>query len=272
MRALVGALVALVTACGDDGGGATGDAAPPDGIELTVLEAYGKAWGEPDAAARQRLVEFSTTDNIMLYEPTRTVTARDGVLDAMTQFLTEYPGGSVPIVGVPREAHEYVWLRWEAKDGGGGSLGVGLDLMKLSGELRIERVHSFFGTLPLLLGTNTAVQQALIDAWNETDVGVRATHLQTAVTDNILVAFEGEQTVFTGRAAFAALIANRQTANAGQQYALTTGYLSLPAAFHAAWKTVQSDGTTMIASGVVMAVLAEDGRISELVYWNGTQP
>jgi hypothetical protein len=272
MRALVGALVVLVTACGDDGGGATGDAAPPDGIELTVLEAYGKAWGEPDAAARQRLVEFSTTDDITLYEPTRTVTARDGVLDAMTQFLTQYPGGSVPIIGVPREAHEYVWLRWEGKDGSGGSLGVGLDLMKLAGDLRIGRIHSFFGTLPTQVGTNTAVQQALVDAWNETDVGVRTTHLQTAVTDNITVAFEGEQTVFTGRAAFAALIANRQNANVGQQYALTTGYLAMPTAFHAGWRTVASDGTTVIAAGVMMAVLADDGRISELVYWNGAQP
>lgn len=270
---MVGAWIAIVAACGDDGGGkVTGDATTPDAIELTVLEAYGKAWGEPDPAARRRLVDYSAADNITLYEPTRTVMTRDGIYDAMTLFLTQYPGGSVPLLGNVREAHQRVWLRWEGKDGSGNSLGVGLDLMKLATDLRIERVHSFFGTLPLMLGTNTPVQQALVDAWNETDAALRTMQLQTAVADDVVVAVEGEQTVFTGRAAFAALIANRQTANAGQQLVLTTGYLTMPSAFHVAWKTVASDGTTMLAAGVMMAVLGDDGRISELVYWTGSLP
>jgi len=270
MRALIVALA--LAACGDDGASNTDAAKAADAISVSILDAYGKAWGEPDASARRRLLEYSAADNLAVYEPTRTLATRDEVYAAMGQFQADVPGGSVVSVGNVREAHQRVWLNWDTRNGSGSSVAVGLDLMKRAGDDRIERVHSFFGTLPLTPGTNTPVQQALVDAWNEPDNGMRSTLLATAMADDVVIAIENQTAVFTGRTAFAALIGNELTASPGRTLRLTTGYLDLPNAFHVAWKTVAADGTTMIAAGVMMAILAADGRIAEAVYFDGTLP
>ena len=146
MRGLVAAWVVLM-ACGGGGGGDPADApaadAPADAIMQSILEAYGDAWGERDPAARRRLLEYSAVASIALYEPTRTVPSREGVYAAMTEFQTQYPGGTIPLVGTIREKHDRVWLHWDARDGSGVSLATGLDLMKRAPDMRIERVHSF---------------------------------------------------------------------------------------------------------------------------------
>jgi hypothetical protein len=243
------------------------DSAPED---ISIYEAYARAWGEANPTARQGLIQFAAADNLTLYEPTRTLTPRDAVSDAMGQFLVATPGGKVTISGNVRESHDRAWLRWEAFNGASTSLGVGTDLMKLGVDARIERVHSFFGTLPLAIGTNSAVQQALIDAWNEPDNSLRNMKLQMAVTDTVVVSLESATGVYTGRAAFSAVIGNQLNTTPTRLMSVTSGYLQMPSGFMIAWKL--ADGSTTTGSGVMMALLAGDGRISELVYWDGAQP
>jgi hypothetical protein len=269
MRELI--VVCALAACGDDSSKATDDAQPPDAITLSILDAYGKAWGEPNADARRRLLEYAAVETLTVDEPTRSLASRDEVYAAMGQFQVDVPGGSVVAVGNIRESHDRVWLNWDTKNGSGTSVAVGTDLMKRStADMRIERVHSFFGTLPLMLGANTPVQQALIDAWNQPDNAMRATLLATALADNVVVSMEFQQSVFTGRVAFSALIGNELTAAPTRIYSVTSGYLTMPNAFYVAWKT--ADGATTMQSGVMMAILAGDGRISEAVYWTGAVP
>lgn len=265
-------LLYVLSACGDDGGMAAVDAQPADAITLSILDAYGAAWAEADAAARGRLLEYSTVETITVSDPNGTVASRSELDAQMAQFQSDVPGGSVPVIGNIREAHDRVWLQWEVRNANGAGMGRGVDLMLRDGDQRIARVHSFFGIPTPPTGTNTPVQQALIDAFNQSDNTMRATLLATAMADNVVVAIEDQTSTFSGRVAFSAVIANQLTASPGRTYSVTTGYSSIPNAFHVAWKTVASDGTTMIESGVMMAVLATDGRIEEAVFWTGTLP
>jgi hypothetical protein len=90
------------------------------------------------------------------------------------------------------------------------------------------------------------------------------------VTDTVVVSLESSAGVYTGRAAFAAVIGNQLNTSPNRLMSVTSGYLQLPSAFMVAWKL--ADGSTTMGSGVMMALLADDGRISELVYWDGAQP
>jgi hypothetical protein len=271
-RALV-CCVAL--GCGGSEGGTT-DAAnadgTPDAITLPIVEAYGKAWDAEDSLARRNLLEYSAVDTLALYEPARMLSSREAVYTAMTQFHTDVPGGTIPLVGNIREKHDRVWIRWRTLDRNQTEILVGLDLMRRSADHRLDRVNSFFGTLPTILGADTAVQQAFLDAWNQSDAGQRMTLLDTAVTDDVVVVLEDEAAIATGRTALSTLIGARLTASPDRQLARTTGYLTMPTAFHTAWKTTASDGTTVLATGVMMCLLAGDGRISEIVVWNSTEP
>jgi hypothetical protein len=282
MRRLLGVCIAVLAACGDkgattdDGGNGSGsdrDATPlPDSApeDISIYEAYARAWGEPNETAARGLIEFAAADTLTLYEPTRTLMPRDAVLTAMLEFSTATPGGHIDISGNVRESHDRAWLRWEAFNGASTSLAVGTDLMRLAVDARIERVHSFVGTLPTAVGANTAVQQALIDAWNEPDTSLRNMKLQTALTDNIVVSIESATGVTTGRAALSAVIGNQLNAAPNRLMSVTSGYLEMPSAFMVAWKL--ADGSTTMGAGVMMALIAGDGRISELVYWDGAQP
>jgi hypothetical protein len=282
MRRIVGVCIALLAACGDKGGGTTEgdggvimdrDATPlPDSApeDLSIYQSYARAWGEPDATAKRGYLEFAANDNLMLYEPTRTLASREEVLTAMTQFVTDTPGGKVEITSNVRESHERAWLRWEAFNGNNASIAVGTDLMKLAADAHIERVHSFFGTLPATVGTSSPVQQALIDAWNEPDNSLRNMKLMTAVTDNVVLSMESASGVSTGRFAVSAVIANQLVANPNRLMSVTSGYLQMPSGFMVAWKL--ADGATTLGSGVMMALLGGDGRITELVYWDGAAP
>ncbi|HEY5920707.1 MAG TPA: hypothetical protein VIV11_03510 [Kofleriaceae bacterium] len=265
------AIWAVVAACGNGGGSgvdATGDPLA-DGIGLSILDAYGKAWGEGDAAARKRLLEYSAVDTLTVYEPTRTLASRDAVDAAIVEFLAGTPGGSVVLVGNIREAHERVWLRWDTRNGSGTSIAAGVDLMKRGPDQRLERVHSFFGSLPTTVGTHTPVQQALIDAWNQPNGSMRNALLATAVTDDVVFAIESESVIISGRATLSAIIGTKLSAEPGRVLSVTSGYLDLPKAFHVAWKV---DGTTGPPSGVMMGLLADDGRIAEAVYFDGAEP
>jgi hypothetical protein len=283
MRTLFGVCVALLVACGDKGGGNTDgggtgdgnprdatplpDSAPPD---ISIYEAYAQAWGEADATARQGLLDFSVVDTLTVYEPTRTLASRTEVEAAMVQFLADYPGGTIPIIGNVRETKQRAWFNWDVKNGNNTSVQLGFDVMKVAADARIERVHSFFGTLPAAVGANTAVQQALIDAWNEPDNSLRNMKLMMAVTDNVAVVLESAPGVSTGRAALSAVIGNQLNTTPTRLMSVTSGYVQMTSGFAVAWKL--ADGGTTMGAGVMMALLAGDGRISELVYWDSATP
>jgi hypothetical protein len=264
----------LLAGCSDSS--ALPDAKPvdatPDAITFPVLEAYRKAWEAPDDVSRRNLLEYSAADALALYEPTRMLLSREEVYSAITGFQAQYPGGSVLFITNVREKHDRVWVGWRVFNGSQKELATGLDLMRRASDGRLDRVHSFYGGALPATGTDTPVQQALLDAWNETDANQRTTLLETAVTDDVVVVLEDETAIANGRAALSTLIGDRLTASPGRQLTRTHGYLTMPSAFHTAWHTIASDGTTVLVSGTLMASVATDGRISELVVWNSPQP
>jgi hypothetical protein len=262
----------LALGCGDDAPAIPDAPINPDAIGYSILDAYVQAWAEPDAAVRGRLLEHSTLETIHVHEPTRTLASRAMVDAAMAMFLSQYPGGTIPIVGNVREHNDRLWFRWDVLTASNMMIGTGFDFMKRAADDRLERVHSFFGTLPTTPGANTAVQQALLDAFDEPDPTARLALLETAVTDDVLVSFEGMAALVSGRTALSDAIGGFLAANPGRQSTLTTGYLTLPSAWHVAWRVTASDNTTVLGSGVEFALLAGDGRVAELVLFNGTTP
>jgi len=268
-------LVLAVIGCGSGSTGAPDampiDAtAPPDAIALSVYEAYGAAWGEADEVIRDRLLEHSAVDALVVVEPSRELSSRQAVSDAIEQFLAEYPGGSIPLGGNTREAHARAWLTWDVLDGNGATLVSGTDLMALAGDGRIERIHSFFGVLPPP-GSPDAIQQAWVDAWNEPDPTARLAALDLSVADDVRFALEDDAPV-NGRAALSDYIGAALAALPGRVSEPTSGYLTVPGAWHVAWRDVAADGTTVVGSGVLFVRLAGDGRISDAIAFHGAVP
>ncbi len=282
MRRIGFVCIALLVACGDKGGGTTDgdggvedsrDATPlPDSApeDLSIYEAYARAWGEANPTARAGYLDFSVVDTLTVSDPNGTLASRAEVEAAMTQFLVDVPGGTIPITSNVRETKQRAWFTWDVKSGSNTTVQTGFDVMKLAADARIERVHSFVGTLPTSVGTNSAVQQALLDAWNEPDNSLRNMKLMTAVSDNVVVVLESATGISTGRAALSAVIGNQLNANPNRLMSVTSGYVQMTSGFAVAWKL--ADGATTMGSGVMMGLLASDGRISELVYWDSATP
>lgn len=273
-RQIAGAFALVVIGCGGADDAAAPDAAPPDAVGIGPVEAYVAAWSEPDAAIRARLLEHAAIAELTVHEPTRVLASRDAVDDAIAQFHQQVPGGTVPLVGGPREFDGHLWFYWDALDGAGTRIDHGADWMTLAPDGRVARVYSFFGDLPAP-GAHDAVQQALLDAWNEPDATTRLADLDIAVSADVVVHVESLAAPLVGRAALSDHIAAELAEAPDRVVAASTGYLRVPGGWHRGWRVTVGGDPIAGAEGVVFARLAGGAAtdpITELVLFDGTAP
>lgn len=191
------ATVLLAAACGDssDGGGSATCAPLRDPED--VVRVYGSAWNEPDAAKRLCALEQSLAADATYVDPTIDTTTREGLADAIGQFIATTTGASIVVTsGLDRRAGE-LRFTWEFQ-AGGATVVRGVDYMELAADGRIASIRGYWEPLPT--AAPTGVLAAYARAWTEGD----AAALAEAVADG--VRFTSADESLTGAADLAALV------------------------------------------------------------------
>jgi uncharacterized protein YndB with AHSA1/START domain len=108
------------------------------------VDAFLRAWGEPDGKARRDLMEACATPGIVFRDA---YSATDGIddmlanLDAIQLFM---PGITLVRSGDVRHSHGTAIARWTAKKENGDPAGTGTNVFDLSPEGRIARAVGFW--------------------------------------------------------------------------------------------------------------------------------
>jgi len=108
------------------------------------VDAYFRAWGEPDGKTRRELIESCATPGIVFRDA---YGATDGLedllanLDAVQLFM---PGVTLVRSGDVRHSHGTAIVPWTAKKENGDPAGAGINVFDLSPDGRIARVVGFW--------------------------------------------------------------------------------------------------------------------------------
>ena len=141
----------LAAACSGSGDGADGgDACAALGDPQEVVQVYGSAWNEPDAETRLCALTRSLTEAATYIDPTIDTTSREGLADAIGQFIASTPGASIVVTsGLDVRAGE-LRFKWEFQTGG-TTLVRGVDYMEIADDGRIASIRGYWEPLPLSL-------------------------------------------------------------------------------------------------------------------------
>jgi uncharacterized protein YndB with AHSA1/START domain len=108
------------------------------------VDAFLRAWGEPDAATRRALLESCATPEIVFrdaYSATEGLEDMLANLDAIQVFMK---GVSLARSGGVRHAHGTVIASWTAKKENGDAAGAGINVFDFSPDGRIARAVGFW--------------------------------------------------------------------------------------------------------------------------------
>jgi uncharacterized protein YndB with AHSA1/START domain len=114
------------------------------GDVVLCVDAFLRAWGEPDGKTRRELMESCATPGIVFRDA---YSATDGLddllanLDAIQLFM---PGMTLARSGDVRHSHGTAIAPWTAKKENGDPAGTGINVFDLSPEGRIARVVGFW--------------------------------------------------------------------------------------------------------------------------------
>ncbi len=109
------------------------------------IDEFLSAWGDPDGAARRRLLESCAAPEISFRDA---YSATDGLEDLLAQLeavQTYMPGVRLEREGEALLSHGTALVRWTARKTGGDVLGRGTNVYDLAPDGRIRRVVGFWG-------------------------------------------------------------------------------------------------------------------------------
>ena len=113
-----------------------------------VIEAYGAAWLEEDAARRLALLKICWADNGLYQDPTADVTGRDALCAHIGACQAERPDLQVILTSGADAHHGNVRFTWKLVDAGGNQLRDGVDFGELDADGRLAKIIGFFGPAP----------------------------------------------------------------------------------------------------------------------------
>ena len=116
-----------------------------------IIEAYGAAWLEEDAARRLALLEFCWSDYGIYQDPTADVTGRDALCGHIGACQAERPDLKVILTSGADAHHRKVRFTWKLVDTDGNQLRDGVDFGELDEYGRLAKIIGFFGPAPLNL-------------------------------------------------------------------------------------------------------------------------
>lgn len=109
-----------------------------------AVTAYGRAWREPDAAARRELLEGVWADEGVYCDPQVLLSGREALVAHIGAFQAGTPGWDIVVTSVPLEHHDAAHFTWSLRDATGTDLVTGLDVAVFGDDGRIVRLTGFF--------------------------------------------------------------------------------------------------------------------------------
>jgi hypothetical protein len=112
-----------------------------------TVDAYVRAWNEPDEATRRKLLESSWADDGVYCDPTALVEGREALIAHIAAFPERFPGARIETRSRLDEHGRHFRFAWEMVDGSGHAMLVGQDFGRLADDGRIAFITGFFGPL-----------------------------------------------------------------------------------------------------------------------------
>lgn len=108
------------------------------------VDAFLRAWGEPDAKSRRELMESCATPGIVFRDAFSVTEGLDEMLANLEAVQVFMPGMTLSRSGDVRRSHGTAIAPWTAKKENGDPAGTGINVFDLSPDGRIARVAGFW--------------------------------------------------------------------------------------------------------------------------------
>ncbi|MBL8727639.1 MAG: SRPBCC domain-containing protein [Planctomycetes bacterium] len=109
-----------------------------------VVDAWFRAWSEPDTAVRARLLADCAAHDVAMHDKWCCLTGHDDLLQHITICLQVAPGVTMQRAGEPRHCQGTALVDWTATDAKGGPRGKGTNVVRLDAHGRIASVVGFW--------------------------------------------------------------------------------------------------------------------------------
>jgi hypothetical protein len=250
-----------------DSGSAPADAAVSDLPDLgvrslaSVLDAYGRAWREPDDAKRLALLEASFLPDGTYSDsgPNDHASSREALSAKIKESNALFPGSSITVTTGVDAHHAVVRYGWVFKRADGVTLIVGEDFLTLAADGRIARATGFYPDPSAIGGPPEPAVIGFAAAWGS------SADLNATVTET--VSFVARDAQLAGKAALTAHLATRggqlRTANEMNKH---DGFV------RANYTLADTDGGTAAGVGQLVGHLAADGKLDEIILFDGEIP
>jgi hypothetical protein len=113
-----------------------------------VVATYAAAWGELDAARRQKLLEAAWSDGGTYTDPTAHVVGRDALVTHIGSFQATMPGTRIVATSAVDAHHDRLRFTWRLEGSDGASITEGIDFGELASDGRLRAIVGFFGPPP----------------------------------------------------------------------------------------------------------------------------
>ena len=111
----------------------------------TAIERHLAIWNEPDAAARVELARTAWSSHGRLVDPLVDAVGPDAIAAAIGELQQQMPGHSITRVTTIDAHHDQARFGWTANAPDGTVAIIGLDVVTLAPDGRIQTAIGFFG-------------------------------------------------------------------------------------------------------------------------------
>jgi hypothetical protein len=112
------------------------------------VDAYGAAWGEPDASKRRALLERAWADGATYTDPQSDVSGIDGLIELISGFQQQVNGAKIVATSAVDVHHDKFRFTWAMQAADGATMIEGIDYGELAPDGRIQKIVGFFGPPP----------------------------------------------------------------------------------------------------------------------------
>jgi hypothetical protein len=113
-----------------------------------IVSAYGAAWGEPDEAARRKLLETAWADDGVYCDPTGKAEGREALVAHIGGMRSAFPDHRLDILSGVDEHNGYLRFTWALVGPEQSVVLEGVDFGTVGADGRLARIVGFFGPVP----------------------------------------------------------------------------------------------------------------------------
>ncbi|HEY8173027.1 MAG TPA: nuclear transport factor 2 family protein, partial [Dehalococcoidia bacterium] len=113
-----------------------------------TIDAYMKAWNEPDESKRRALLDACWADDGVYIDPLSDVRGREGLNGAIAGMHAQSAGASIVLASGIDQHHNQVRFKWEFRQTDGKTAIAGIDVGELASDGRLARIVGFWAEPP----------------------------------------------------------------------------------------------------------------------------